>query len=308
MLIEFLNKHFAGADIRTCYEAGFSGFHLHRKLLAESVKNIIINPSSLETSSRDRVKTDKRDSKKLAEHLAGGRLKCIFIPSEQQEQARLLTRTREQIVRSTCRVRVQIRMKLHQFGLIAPSEKRALTQKMVKEILSKEGLSFELKLSINSLVSIWESLNEEKKNLEQALKKQAELDSCEELWRSLPGFGVISSRVMSNELGDMSQFPNERTLFSFTGLTPGEYSSGEKVYRGHISRQGSSHLRHVLVEAAWRAIRQDAELKESYERIKVRRGGKRAIVAVARKLVGRARALFKKEQRYILNYSKKKAA
>ena len=109
---------------------------------------------------------------------------------------------------------------------------------------------------------------------------------------------------MSNELGDMSQFPNERALFSFTGLTPGEYSTGEKIHRGHISRQGSSRIRGVLVEAAWRAIREDAGLRLDYERIKARRGAKRAIVAIARKLVGRARAVFKAGGKYQIDFGK----
>ena len=97
----------------------------------------------------------------------------------------------------------------------------------------------------------------------------------------------------------MSQFSNERTLFSFTGLTPCEYSSGDKVQRGHISRRGSSRLRHVLVEAAWRAVREDSALKADFDRIAGRQNKKIAIVAIARKLVGRARAVMKNNSSYI---------
>ena len=97
---------------------------------------------------------------------------------------------------------------------------------------------------------------------------------------------------MSNELEDMLHFKNEKSLFSYTGLTPGEYSSGEHKRLGNISRQGKSILRKILVQVAWRAIKQDARLNEIFERISKRAGKKRAIVAVARKLIGCIRACF----------------
>ena len=92
----------------------------------------------------------------------------------------------------------------------------------------------------------------------------------------------------------MKQFRNERALFSFLGLTPSEYSSGDTVRRGRITRQGRPIIRSVLIEAAWRAIRDDPSLKIAYTRIKLRRGANRAIVGIARKLMGRIRACFVK--------------
>ena len=83
----------------------------------------------------------------------------------------------------------------------------------------------------------------------------------------------------------MRQFRNEKKLFSYTGLTPSEHSSGEHVRQGHISRQGRSILRKILVEASWTAITKDPSLREVYDRLS-HRGGKRAIVGVARRLVG----------------------
>ena len=91
----------------------------------------------------------------------------------------------------------------------------------------------------------------------------------------------------------MSRFDNENQLFSASGLTPGEYSSGEHVRRGHISRQGSSRIRGLLVEIAWRAITDDESLKAFYLRVASKRDSKRAIVAVARKMLGRLRKCLK---------------
>jgi transposase len=94
-------------------------------------------------------------------------------------------------------------------------------------------------------------------------------------------------------LGDMTRFANERALFSYPGLTPSEYSSGTAIRRGHISRQGVSRLRHVLVETAWRALPRDPILQAMFERIAATRGKQRAIVAIARRLIGRIRACFR---------------
>ena len=104
--------------------------------------------------------------------------------------------------------------------------------------------------------------------------------------------------MCSNELGNLKRFSNEGKLFSYTGLTPGEESSGETVHRGPITKQGNRHIRAVLIEVAWRAIRQDSSLARFYQKVSSRAGAKRAIVAVARKLIGRVRAAFCKGELY----------
>jgi transposase len=271
-------------------------------LSAAGINNLVVHAASVEVSSRDRVKTDKRDSKKLASHLSNGNLHSIRIPSEEEELFRLLARTREQLSRAITRVRIQIRMKLHQFGLMDPNDDRVLTRKTVNSILLQD-IPCELKVSIKLLLLTWENLLLQKRSLEKNLYERIENDPVTTKWRRIVGMGPTSSIVLSSELGDMKQFANERSLFSFTGLTPSEYSSGEKVRRGHISRQGSARLRHTLVEAAWRAIRKDEALNAAYQRIAMRRGKTIAIVAIARKLVGRARAVFLSGQEYELNYS-----
>ncbi len=106
----------------------------------------------------------------------------------------------------------------------------------------------------------------------------------------------------------MSQFHNERQLFSYTGLTPCEYSSGESIRRGHISKQGNSRLRAILVEAAWRAIKKDSALEEFFNRLYPRTGKTKAIIAVARKLIGRIRAAFEKGQLYQIGYPNNNAS
>ena len=300
-LVFKLQNYFNGANLLTCYEAGFSGFSLHRILTASGIENYVINAASLEVSSRDRVKTDKKDSRKLAIQLSVGRLRSIRVPSEEQELARDISRVRGQQIRSRNRIMNQLRMKLHYFGFFPSTYKGVLQKKFVLEVAKAQGA--ELRLSLESLCSIWGALDKEILNLNKQLREQAKVDPLDSIYRSIPGIGPVSTRVLSTELGDMTQFSNERALFSFTGLTPMEFSSGENRRLGKISRQGNSRIRHVLVEAAWVAIRKDKELKRAFDRISIRAGKKRAIVAIARKLIGRARALSRSKVLYELEHS-----
>lgn len=297
-LIAMIRKRYAGAQVYTAYEAGFSGFVLHRKLEAAGIVSIVVNAASIETDARDRVKTDKRDAKKIATHLSQGRLKGIRIPSEKEELRRTTTRTRAQLVSTRSLIMVQVRMKLLQFGKLPSDYDKVLSLKDVLEWIKCEDLASELKMALKSLVAVWKSLSAEIKKLEKEIKKQAEKDPNEEIYRSVPGIGPLGARILSNELGDMKQFNNERQVFSFCGLTPSENSSGEKKHKGHISRQGSPRIRQILTEAAWVAIRVDPNLKEAYLRISQKAGGKRAIVAIGRKLLGRTRKLFKTGEVY----------
>lgn len=116
-VVSFIKKYFPDSEVKTCYEAGFSGFWLHRELEAAGISNIVVHAASIEVAANDRVKTDKRDSLKMATQLSAGRLKGIRIPSLEEEHSRLLPRTREQLMRAKRRIQVQIRMRLHQFSL-----------------------------------------------------------------------------------------------------------------------------------------------------------------------------------------------
>ena len=116
--VTLLHTHFREADLYSAYEAGFSGFVLHRVLCANGIRNRVVHAASIDVSSRDRVKTDKRDSMKIAVQLAAGRLTGIRVPAEAEELRRLLTRTRDQLIRSRTRMKNRIRMKLHQFGIL----------------------------------------------------------------------------------------------------------------------------------------------------------------------------------------------
>lgn len=294
----YLQKHFVGAKINSAYEAGFSGFGLHRHLVERGINNIVVHAASIEIGARDRIKNDKRDALKIAVQLEAGRLKGIFVPSRTIEDRRELTRLRSTFVQDRNRTATRLKHKAHYHGLIGPEDYKRVSGEWIEMILKKklgEGLQY----TIDALVKEWNSLNGKIKELDTLLKEQAmEDESVELVYRSVKGIGKTAARVLANELGDMSQFASERSLFSYTGFTPSEYSSGEHTRKGHISKQGKPILRSILVQCSWIAIRYDEGLKEIYERISKRAGAKRAIVAVARRLIGRIRACFRTGELY----------
>jgi transposase len=109
LLISYCKKFFPNKKIFSAYEAGFSGFNLHRELVNNNIDNLVVHPASIEIASRDRVKTDKRDSLKIATQLAAGRLKSINIPSPQRESYRAITRLRDKLIKDRSRISVQIK-------------------------------------------------------------------------------------------------------------------------------------------------------------------------------------------------------
>jgi transposase len=293
-----LLRWFPGATLYSAYEAGFSAFVLHRALTTAGSTNIVVNPASIAVAANEKVKTDRRDAKNLAIDVADGRLRGIAIPTEAEELARLLPRTRAQIVEHRATIARQIKAKLHQGGLIAPSSRRRLSHRYVREIVAW-SLAPELRVRLTLLAEPWRVATRQLIEIRRLLQEQAATQAeLEKVSRSVPGIGAVVARTFATALGDMTRFANERALFGSTGLTPSAYASGPSVRRGHRSRQGSGRVRHLLLETAWRALPRDPVLQEIFDKIAATRGKKRAMVAIARRLTGRIRACFRQGTTY----------
>lgn len=298
ILLAYCKKHFTGAQVESAYEAGFCGFHLHRNLITHGIKNIVVHAAGIEVAVGDRAKTDKRDSLKLATHLANGRLKAIRVPSVEREDQRAVTRLRDTFVRQRSRLACQLKSLLFQHGLIPADGKKRVSAKWIK-VLKTLSLAPGLKYALDEYMDLWLHMDSKIKGIDKKIAVQATQDQAvESVYRSFPGVGVTAARVLANELEDTVQFNNERRLFRYVGLTPSEHSSGEHVRKGHITKQGKPILRKILVQAAWRAIRKDIALNEIFKRLTVRVGKRRAIIGIARRLVGRMRACFRTGELY----------
>ena len=115
-------------------------------------------------------------------------------------------------------------MRLHYFGRFPESIQRRIKLQDIEDILV--GLEGELQRTIGMMRDEWVELAKKIKEIDRLLVEQAKDDPLDAVYRSVPGVGPLISRILSAELGDMNQFRSDRALFSFTGLTPSEYSSG----------------------------------------------------------------------------------
>jgi transposase len=102
------------------------------------------------------------------------------------------------------------------------------------------------------------------------------------------------------ELGDIIRFSRGEQLAAYVGLTPSQYSSADKIRMGRITKTGRASLRGTLTEAAWRAIKKDLVLQTVFEKLRLRCGKKRAIIAIARRLILRARRILLDQKPYNL--------
>src|SRR5216683_8395459 len=190
-----LLRWFPGATLYSAYEAGFSAFVLHRALTKAGIMNIVVNPASIAVAANDKVKTDRRDSKKLAIDLSDGRLQGISVPTEDEELARLLPRTRAQIVEHRATIARQIKAKLHQFGLIAPASRRLISHRYLREIESWT-LPPDLRVSLTFLAEQWRFATRQLIEMRRLLREQAKAHpAIEQVYRSVPGIGEVVART-----------------------------------------------------------------------------------------------------------------
>lgn len=197
ILIAYIKNHFPDAMMETAYEAGFSGFHLHRQLVAAGIENRVVHPGSIEVACRDRVKTDKRDAKKMAIQLAAGRLNGIYIPTLEQEAKRSVTRLRDNILKWRHKVGQQFKSLLFTQGLIEGHDDTVICRRWLKEKLveAKNSLPFEFYYTLEHDAQQWLRLTHD---LDKIKKELLAMQSDQEqallaLYKSAPGIGDITA-------------------------------------------------------------------------------------------------------------------
>jgi transposase len=245
--IAWVAKQVKQADIvHCCYEAGAFGFSLHRRLVRLGVKSIVVRPRNWDEYGK-KVKTDRRDALALVSCLdrfvAGNTeaLTSIRIPTEAEEQARSLTRQREQMLEHRKRLAAQGLSCARYHGHDLPDEWwRAKKFAALKEQLP-EFLAALLEKMQKVALLVHEQLEELSESVESA---QTEL---------LPtGMGALTAQILDREIGDWNRFKNRRQVASYTGMVPSENSSGGSRQRGSITKHGNPRVRRILIELSWR--------------------------------------------------------
>lgn len=299
---ESLVRRLPKCRIEAVYEAGPTGYQLYRWLEELGVSVTMVAPSMVPKRSGEYVKTDKRDSRKLAEMLRGQILHSIHVHTDDQYEERELLRTRRQLVRKRTSLYQQIKAKLlfhgHKFEFKCWSDK--LLTELEHGPTGRPGVD----LSIGVLVRTIRCLNDQIRVVEEAIVELAKTEPYRQTHEhlvSIPGVGTITAMTFLTELGELARFETDEKLVSYLGLAPSEHTTNGRGHRGGLPKKGNPHIRDMLVQAAWKLISKDSRMREVYERIKHGKGpfgAQIAIVGVARRLALAMRALWRDQTSY----------
>jgi transposase len=240
--------------LAVAYEAGPGGFALYRLLSDLGVACDIIAPSLVPVRAGDRVKTDRRDAKKLVRLYRAGELVFVRAPSIAQEGLRDLVRCREDVRRARTSARHQVAKQLLRHGRIFREGKKSWTL-MHRAWVRRQRLDDPLaQRALEHALAHLDSLDAQLAAIDAELEQVARQTPWCDPVRWLSAFRGISTRTalgLLAEIGDWKRFGSARELMGYLGLTPTEYSSGDQQHRGHITKAGNEHARRLLIEAAW---------------------------------------------------------
>jgi transposase len=304
-LRNYLRNRYPDCRIKLIYEAGFRGFSLHDKLKADGYECIVTPPHTVTEEKCQRQKNDRIDSRRLARNLENNDCGICFIPDKELREDRQISRLYGQLQKDITRVSNRIRRALEfhdldqhvKSGRWSRSDYRKLKQQL-GELSMSESLRFSLNMLYNELEYLW-ACQREALNALHKLSKTKRYKASFDLVKSVPGIGILTAIRLVLEWGDLSRFTRKEQFACFLGLIPSEHSSGETEHKGHITKQGNRAVQSWLIESAWVAIRHDPVLLDKYLRVLRSSGSKKkAIVAVARKLALRIRAVILTREPY----------
>ena len=239
--------------VRLCYEAGPTGYGLARLLERLGVRTEVIAPSLIPITPGAKVKTDKRDARRLAQLYRAGELTAVHIPSDAEKAIRDLARTRADLVIDRTRCRHRLSKFLLRHGEVF-REGKAWTMAYERWLMSRHFEDRALEQTYSHYRAIVGDLDAHLRAVESDLKCYLEHGPFAEPVARLSAYrGVteLGALALSAEVCDWRRFPRATSLMGFCGLVPSEYSSGESTRRGRITKAGNTHLRAQLVESAW---------------------------------------------------------
>jgi transposase len=252
-LLRTLKKLGDPERVLCCYEAGPTGFGLFRRLLKEGYDCQVVAPALVPDKAGERIKTDRRDSEKLAHFLRSGDLTPVNVPDDKTESIRDLERARDDAKQDETRAR-------HRLGKFLLRHERRWNGKtnwtkahmewIRQQTFEHEAQNQVLREYLRKLDEASDALDRFATAIAEAVKGWA-LEPLVRDYQALRGVQILTATVIAAEVGDMRRFASAKHFMSFVGLVPSENSSGDATRRGPITRTGNKHLRRVLVEAAW---------------------------------------------------------
>lgn len=265
----------------------------------KDVKVHVVHPNEVKWISESGGKTDKVDAKKLAELARlGGLPRAVHMVEGETRKLRELLSGRSQLQSKRVALMNTLRGYVKQEGLHLPE--KFFTRKDWQDVVKKMKVSKSLRIIVEELMKCIEALKKSEDVLTEEVVqiKDKRIDRAE----SIPGIGKLAARVIVSAVDEAKRFDNKKCVANYAALTPRIYQSGNETYHGRINSDGRREVRKVLLQSAHAVVRTKNEeaklLREFYQRIEKRRGKKRAIVALARKLMTTAYGVLKNESFY----------
>ncbi len=236
-----------------CYEAGPTGYGLHRLIESLGHDCEVVAPSLIPQKPGDRVKTNRRDALGLARQLRAGELTAVWVPDARHEAMRDLTRAREAAVEDLRGKRQQVSSLLLRLGRHYPG-KRTWSKAHVDWLLSQRLDHAEQRIAFEEMLLAIRQVQERIVRLEQAIGASVPDWSLAQVVTALMavrGVDLVTATALLAEIGELSRFQTPRELMAYLGLVPSEHSTGDKVKRGGITKAGNRRARRLLVECSW---------------------------------------------------------
>jgi transposase len=254
-LVRKLERESRGHEVRACYEAGPCGYALKRMIESSGeVVCEVIAPSLIPSKPGDRIKTDRRDAKKLMSMLRAGLLTTVDPPTPEQEAVRDLCRCREDAREDLGRARHRLLKMLVRRGIVWAGATRAWSQKhrawlkaLKMEYAVDQVVYDDYLVTIEHAERRLASLDEE---VERASKLPLYADAVARL-RCFRGIDTTTAMIFVAELHGVERFESPRKLAAYLGVVPSVHSSSDTTRRGAITKQGNRHIRRALVQSAW---------------------------------------------------------
>ena len=310
----FFNRQKMNNELKVCYEAGPCGYSLYRQLTKMGIDCEVIAPSLIPKGSGDKIKTDRRDAKRLTKLYRTGNLTSIRVPTVSEENERSIIRLREQYSEKIRRVKHQIGKFLVYKGIHYELGNKWTIRYMnwLKRICTHLNKieQYILENYLNELTFLEMLRDEVDKKIIELSESAKYKDHVTQL-KCFRGIETFTAMAILTSVIDFKRFQKAEQFMSFVGLTPREYSSGNNIIKGKISKNGNILLRKLLVESSkhyrhparvsqalskrWSAVRVEVRnraykalkrLHKKYYKLLYTKGPNKAAVAVARELCG----------------------
>lgn len=299
---KYVERNYPNYEVSIAYEVGCCGYEPARSFISFGWDTFVVNPADIPRPAKNNfVKTDKIDAKNIAKQLRSGNLRKLTIPEKPREALRCLTRQRTALVRDYRRIKSRIKSLLlyHQIHIPPDMDTPKWPIKFIDWLKALKFETHNTNFTLTSMINQYGFIDKEIKSVSNAIraycKKYHKLDY--NLLRSIPGIAGLTAAYILAELGDLRRFTSFKKLASYVGFVPGIQQSGDNLYTTGATPRANRHVRNMIVEASWIAIRTDPVM-QNYYRSHAGKNSKAVIFKVGRKLLSKLLGVIKTETPY----------